>query len=75
MHRKAVAQCCESEVCSMLRIPFGSGGYSMYVMLPAEGKTVSDLIHDMSQQALTEHLNGIYETPHEVDILMPSLKS
>ena len=74
MHRKAVAQCCESELCSMLRIPFGSGGYSMYVMLPAEGKTISDLIHDMSQQALTEHLNGIYETPHEVDILMPKFE-
>ena len=26
MHRKAIAQGCESELCSMLRIPFGSGG-------------------------------------------------
>ena len=74
MHRKAVALACESELCSMLRIPFGSGGYSMYVMLPAEGKTTSDLIHDMSQQALTEHLNGIEVTPHEVDILMPKFE-
>ena len=71
MHRKAIAQGCESELCSMLRIPFGSGGYSMYVMLPAEGKTASDLIRDMSQQALTEHLNAIDMTAHEVDILMP----
>ena len=71
MHRKAIAQGCESELCSMLRIPFGSGGYSMYVMLPAEGKTASDLIRDMSQQALTEHLNAINMTAHEVDILMP----
>ncbi|MBR5674058.1 MAG: serpin family protein [Muribaculaceae bacterium] len=71
MHRKAIAQGCESELCSMLRIPFGSGGYSMYVMLPAEGKTTSDLIRDMSQQALTEHLNAIDMTAQEVDILMP----
>ena len=71
MHRKAIAQGCESELCSMLRIPFGSGGYSMYVMLPAEGKTASDLIRDMSQQALTEHLSAIDMTAHEVDILMP----
>ena len=71
MHRKAIAQGCESELCSMLRIPFGSGGYSMYVMLPAEGKTASDLIRDMSQQDLTEHLNAIDMTAHEVDILMP----
>jgi serpin B len=71
MHRKAVALCCESDLCSMLRIPFGSGGYSMYVMLPVEGKSTSDLIRDMSQQALTEHLNAIDMTGHEVDILMP----
>ena len=71
MHRKAIAQGCESDLCSMLRIPFGSGGYSMYVMLPAECKTTSDLIRDMSQQALTEHLNAIDMTAHEVDILMP----
>lgn len=74
MHRKAVAQCCESELCSMLRIPFGSGGYSMYVMLPAEGKTTSELTHDMTGQALTEHLNGIDVTPNEVDILMPKFE-
>lgn len=74
MHRKAVVLACESELCSMLRIPFGSGGYSMYVMLPAEGKTTSDLIHDMSQQALTDHLNSIDGTPHEVDILMPKFE-
>ncbi len=71
MHRMAIAQGCESELCSMLRIPFGSGGYSMYVMLPAEGKTTSDLIRDMSQQELTDHLNAIDMTPQVVDILMP----
>ena len=71
MHRMAIAQGCESELCSMLRIPFGSGGYSMYVMLPAEGKTTGDLIRDMSQQELTDHLDAIDMTPHEVDILMP----
>ena len=71
MHRKAIAQGCESELCSMLRIPFGNGGYSMYVMLPAEGKTTGDLIREMSQQELTDHLDAIDMTPHEVDILMP----
>ena len=71
MHRKAIAQGCESELCSVLRIPFGSGGYSMYVMLPAEGKTTGDLIRDMSQQILTDHLDAVDMTPHEVDILMP----
>lgn len=74
MHRKAVALCCESELCSMLRIPFGSGGYSMYVMLPAEGKTVNDLVREMTQQTLTDHLNAGNMTAHEIDILMPKFE-
>ena len=74
MHRKAVALCCESDLCSMLRIPFGSGGYSMYVMLPAEGKTINDLVQDMTQQMLTDHLNAGNMTAHEIDILMPKFE-
>ena len=74
MHRKAVALCCESDLCSMLRIPFGSGGYSMYVMLPAEGKTINNLVQDMTQQMLTEHLNAGIMTAHEIDILMPKFE-
>ena len=74
MHRKAVALCCESDLCSMLRIPFGSGAYDMYVMLPAEGKTVNDLIREMTQQTLTDHLNAGNMTANEIDILMPKFE-
>ena len=74
MHRKAVALCCESDLCSMLRIPFGSGAYDMYVMLPAEGKTVNDLIREMTQQTLTDHLNAGNMTAHEIDILLPKFE-
>ena len=74
MHRKAVALCCESDLCSLLRIPFGSGAYDMYVMLPVEGKTVNDLIREMTQQTLTDHLNAGNMTAHEIDILMPKFE-
>ena len=74
MHRKALAMGCESDLCSMLRIPFGSGAYSMYIMLPAEGKTTSDLACEMSKQELDDHLNGINMTPQEVDILIPKFE-
>ena len=74
MHRKAVALCCESDLCSLLRIPFGSGAYDMYVMLPAEGKTVNDLIREMTHQTLTDHLNAGNMTAHEIDILMPKFE-
>ncbi len=75
MHRRAVALGCESELGSMLCIPFGSayssGGYRMYVMMPAEGKTLGGLIGEMSMDELNRHLSAIDMAPHEVDILMP----
>lgn len=74
MHRKAVALCCESNLCSMLCIPFGSGGYSMYIMLPAEGKTINGLVQEMTQQTLTYHLNHGNMTAHEIDILIPKFE-
>ena len=74
MHRKAVALCCESDLCSVLRIPFGSGSYSMYIMLPAEGKTLNDLIQEMTLQALIDHMNAGDMTTHEIDILIPKFE-
>ena len=71
MHRQAVALGCESQLGSMLCIPFGNGGYRMYVMLPAEGLTTTDLISNMSQQELNNHLNAMGMTEVLVDILMP----
>ena len=69
MHRKALAKYGQNDLCSMLCLPYGSHGYSMYVMLPNENKTLEDVINGMSAQALTDHLNSMYS--FEVDILMP----
>lgn len=45
MHRKAEIQCGQNDLFTSIRLPYGSGDkYSMYILLPAEGKTVDDII-------------------------------
>lgn len=69
MHRKAVAMCCQDDVCSLLSLPYGSCGYIMFVLLPNEGKTITDVINKLSSQYLTQLMDN--EHAREVDILMP----
>ncbi len=69
MHRKAIAKYGQNDLCAMLCLPYGNKGYSMYVMLPNENKTIEEIINGLSAQALIDDLYSMYE--HEVDILMP----
>ena len=49
MHRKAEILYGENDICTMLDLPYGSGDmWSMKVLLPKEGKTVSDVINSLS---------------------------
>ncbi len=69
MHRKALALYGQNDVCQTLWLPYGSGGYAMFVLLPNEGKTVDDVIQSLSAQGIENQLNRM--DTHEVDILMP----
>jgi len=52
MHRKALAQYSENDVCTMLNLPYGSGDkWSMKVLLPREGKTVDDVIASLNAES------------------------
>ena len=55
---------------TILRLPYGNGSYSMYVLLPHEGKTVGDIIQSLSAQQL-EQQRTQEMTIHNVDIMMP----
>ena len=49
MHRNALIQYCANETFSSIRLPFGSGDkYSMYILLPTDGKTVDDITNLLS---------------------------
>jgi serpin B len=59
-----------NNLCKMLSLPYGNGNYSMIVLLPHEGKTISDIIQSLSAQQL-ERQRTQEMTIHNVDILMP----
>ena len=69
MHRKGNASYGENGLYKMLCMPYGSNGYSMYVLLPHNGNTIDDIIQDLSAQTLKEEQHEM--SNREVDILMP----
>ena len=68
MHLKTRAACGENDLCKMLRLPYGNGSYSMFMLLPRKGKTIHDVIRSLSAQTLEQHR---HMTINEVDILLP----
>ena len=58
----------------MLSLPYGNGSYSMIVLLPHEGKTIGDIIQNLSAEQL-EMQRTQEMTNHNVDILMPRFTS
>ncbi len=69
MHLETRATYGKNDLCKLLRLPYGNGGYSMVVMLPNEGKTIGDIIKNLSAQSLKDLLHQMRST--KVDILLP----
>ncbi len=59
----------ENNLCKALCLPYGSMGYSMYILLPNEGKTVNDIIQSLSSQSIKKLDYGMKH--RHVDILIP----
>ena len=70
MHVAIKAAYGSNDLCKMLRLPYGNGNYSMYVLLPHKGKTIGDIIQNLSAQQL-EQQRTQEMTIHTVDIMMP----
>ena len=70
MHVAIKAAYGSNNMCKMLCLPYGNGSYSMYVLLPHEGKTVGDIIQSLSAQQLAQQRTKEM-TIQNVDIEMP----
>ena len=70
MHLKTRVSYGEDNLCKMLCLPSGSGGYSMYVLLPKQGHTIGDIIQSLTARKLKQ-IKMHTTASHEVDILMP----
>lgn len=69
MHLKTKAAYANYDQFKMLRLPYGNKSYSMYVLLPNEGKTIDDVIRNISAQKMKEWQSQMWTD--DVDILMP----
>ena len=70
MHRQLHAAYGKNNLCKMLRLPYGCDSYSMYVLLPNKGKTIDDIIRNLSAEKLEQQRKRDMSF-HEVDILLP----
>ena len=69
MQRQGMATYGKNDLCKMLCLPYGNKAYSMVVLLPNEGKTIDDIIRNLSAQKLMEWQSQM--RTRNVDILMP----
>ena len=69
MNREGMAAYGKNNLCKMLCLPYGNKAYSMVVLLPNEGKTIDDIIRNLSAQKLKEWQSQM--RTQDVDILMP----
>lgn len=76
MHIKVRTVYGQSDSCSVLRLPFGSGAYGMYILLPAEGVSLEELIQGMSFQDLNAYMNIRYNlVMGDIDVLLPKFET
>ncbi|MBQ7510602.1 MAG: serpin family protein [Prevotella sp.] len=50
MHQEHEFNYAESDDCQVLRLPYGNNAYSMTILLPKEGKTISDILVTLTAQ-------------------------
>jgi serpin B len=74
MHIKVRTFYGQNDHCSVVRLPFGSGAYGMYILLPAEGVSLEELIQGMNFQDLNAN---IYNNTirGDIDILLPKFET
>ena len=74
MHIKVRTFYGQNDSCSVVRLPFGSGAYGMYILLPAEGVSLEELIQGMNYQDLNAN---IYNNTFlgDIDILLPKFET
>jgi serpin B len=72
MHQEHEFNYTETDDCQALRLPYGNNAYSMTILLPKEGKTVSDVLPTLTAETWLQYQwmgNAI------VDVKLPSFES
>ena len=75
MHKQDNVQYMEVGDMKALAMPYGGGSYHMYVLLPNEGKTLTEAVGDLSVEKWTEMVDEMEHSVMGVDILMPKYET
>ena len=74
MHIKVRTFYGQNDSCSVVRLPFGSGAYGMYILLPAKGVSLEELIQGMNFQDLNANIyNNTFMG--DIDVLLPKFET
>ena len=73
MHQEHQFSYRENELCQALRLPYGNGAYSMTVLLPREGKTVSDVLQGLTAETWQQQYQ--YMGSALADVKLPRFES
>lgn len=73
MRQKKSFRYSESEDFQAVRLPYGEGRMSMYLLLPAEGKSVNDLLPQLTAAKWREWVKSFHET--EITVALPRFKA
>lgn len=69
MHRNGHHDYGFNDVCAALRLPYGNGSYGMTILLPNEGKSIDDVLKEMTPQRLQAMTQQMAE--RKVDVKLP----
>lgn len=72
MHRKGLYNYAEYQGCQMIELPYRSGVYSMFVVLPPSGMRIDDVLPYVNEGIYKEAMNML--SPSQVRFSMPKLK-
>lgn len=63
----------DNDVLRAVRLPFGNEAYSMVVILPAEGKTLSDVTESLDSESWAKFRSSL--VPCDVDLWLPKFET
>lgn len=73
MHRNDKMRYFKNDMFSMVRLPYGNEGYSMEVLLPAEGKTIADVLASLNGESWQRAMQSA--SKYMVDLKLPKFSS
>ena len=73
MHQKEQFPYTENDLCQAVKLPYGNGAYTMTLLLPREGKQVSDVLNTLTSETWRRNYQHMGQA--NVDLKLPRFES